>query len=166
MLWPAFRIHVDRSARPIPGGNLLSGMGANPMCDYSLHAVASRPAKVGETLVSTGFRGSGTLGFASPAEEGVAVCLLPGTELAFDRNVKYQGGWFKSRTVNCKIAPEVLCQHHDALAFPDGSTVFVNSLVKGQRAKVLQLPVTDNELQSRNMKELPKIPEAETSHWR
>ena len=139
------------------------------MCDYSLHAVASRPAKVGETLVSAHFRGSGTLGFASPAEEGIAVCLLPGTELAFERNVKYQGGWFKSHTVNfsvakfCKIAPEILCQHHDALAFPDGSTVFVNSLVRGQRARVLQLPVTGNGPQSRNVKELPKIPEAETS---
>jgi hypothetical protein len=63
----------------------------------------------------------------------------------------------------CKIAPEILCQHHDALAFPDGSTVLVNSLVRGQRAHVLQLPVTGNELQSRNLKELPRIPEAETS---
>ena len=141
----------------------------NVMCDYSLHAVASRPAKVGEALVSTCFRGSATLGFASPAEEGVAVCLLPGTELAFERNVRYRGGWFKSHTVNfsvakfCKIAPEVPCQHHDALAFPDGRTVLVNSLVQGQRARVLQLPVAANELQARNLKELPPIPEAETA---
>jgi hypothetical protein len=139
------------------------------MCDYSLHAVASRPAKVGEALVSTRFRGSATLGFASPAEERVAVCLLPGTELAFERNVRYRGGWFKSHTVNfsvakfCKIAPEVPCQHHDALAFPDGRTVLVNSLVQGQRARVLQLPVAANELQARNLKELPPIPEAETA---
>ncbi|MDT7817216.1 MAG: hypothetical protein QOJ42_7132 [Acidobacteriaceae bacterium] len=139
------------------------------MCDYSLHAVASRPAKVGEALVSTRFRGSATLGFSSPAEERVAVCLLPGTELAFERNVRYRGGWFKSRTVNfsvakfCKIAPEVPCQHHDALAFPDGRTVLVSSLVPGQRARVLQLPVAANELQARNLKELPPIPEAETA---
>ena len=26
------------------------------MCDYSLHAVASRPAKVGEMLITTSFR--------------------------------------------------------------------------------------------------------------
>ena len=58
------------------------------MCDYSLHAIASRPAEVGETLVSTCFRGSSTLGFASPKELGVAVCLLPGTELAFEKNVR------------------------------------------------------------------------------
>jgi hypothetical protein len=64
------------------------------MCDYSLHAIASRPARVGEALVSTHFRGSATLGFASPAEKTVAVCLLPGTELAFETNVRYRGRWF------------------------------------------------------------------------
>jgi hypothetical protein len=58
------------------------------MCDYSLHAVASRPAKVGETLVTTSFRGTATRGFAAKEEPGVAVCLLPGTELAFENEVK------------------------------------------------------------------------------
>ena len=137
------------------------------MCDYSLHAIASRPARVGEVLVSTHFRGSATLGFASPAEKSVAVCLLPGTELAFETNVRYRAGWFKSRTVNfnvakfCKIAPEVLCQHHDALAFPDGSTVLVNSLVQGQRVRVLQLPVGGNEVQARSLKEMRPMHEVE-----
>jgi hypothetical protein len=136
------------------------------MCDYSLHAIASRPARVGEALVSTPFRGSATLGFASPAEKGVAVCLLPGTELAFETNVRYRAGWFKTRIVNfnvakfCKIAPEALCQHHDALAFPDGSTVLVNSLVQGQRVRVLQLPVAECDLQPKAVKELPPVPEA------
>jgi hypothetical protein len=139
----------------------------NLMCDYSLHAIASRPARVGEALVSTHFRGSATLGFASPGEKTVAVCLLPGTELAFETNVRYRGGWFKSRTVNfnvakfAKIAPEALCQHHDALAFPDGSTVLVNSLVQGQRVRVLQLPVGGNELQARSLKELPLMRDAQ-----
>ena len=53
------------------------------MCDYSMHAVANRPAKVGETLITTTFRGTSTRGFASEQEPAVAVCLLPGTELAF-----------------------------------------------------------------------------------
>jgi hypothetical protein len=60
----------------------------------------------------------------------------------------------------CKIAPEVRGQHHDALAFPDGSTVLVNSLVNGQRVRVLQLPVAECELQSKKVKELPPVPEA------
>jgi hypothetical protein len=122
------------------------------MCDYSLHAIASRPARVGEALVSTHFRGSATLGFASPVEKGVAVCLLPGTELAFETNVRYRAGWFKTRIVNfnvakfCKIAPEVRCQHHDALAFPDGSTVLVNSLVQRQRSVHFGSRVTQSRL--------------------
>ena len=53
------------------------------MCDYSLHAVATRPAEVAETLVSTNFF-TGTHGFASPDDPKVAVCLRPGTELAFE----------------------------------------------------------------------------------
>jgi len=50
------------------------------MCDYSLHAMASRAAKVGETLVTTTFPRTSTRGFAAEGEPGVAVCLLPGTE--------------------------------------------------------------------------------------
>lgn len=73
------------------------------MCDYSLHAVASRPAKVGETLVSTRFISGGTVGFASSTELSVAVCLLPGTELAFEKNVRYHGDWFRSHTVNFNV---------------------------------------------------------------
>jgi hypothetical protein len=35
------------------------------MCDYSLHNVASRPAKVADRLVTTQFSGSDTRGFAA-----------------------------------------------------------------------------------------------------
>ena len=59
------------------------------MCDYSLHNVASRPAKVADKLVSTNFIGTITRGFAEVGEPNVAVCLLPGTEIAFDRDVNY-----------------------------------------------------------------------------
>ena len=57
------------------------------MCDYSLHAVASRPAKVGETLITTTFPRTSTRGFAAESEPGMAVCLLPGTELAFEQTL-------------------------------------------------------------------------------
>ena len=56
------------------------------MCDYSLHSVRTRPAKVGETLVTHNF-GTGTRGFAAPEDCSVAVCVLPGTELAFEAPV-------------------------------------------------------------------------------
>jgi hypothetical protein len=117
------------------------------MCDYSLHAAASRPAKVGETLKTTTFRGTGTRGFAAEAEPEVAVCLLPGTELAFADAVAYDDdwGWRKSTSVRVarfrKVEPEVSYRHHDAIEFPDGSTVLVTQLRKGQRATVLQLPM-------------------------
>jgi hypothetical protein len=118
------------------------------MCDYSLHAVASRPAEVGEDLVTTTFRGTSTRGFASQSDPGVAVCLLPGTELAFAEEIQYDNRWIWTRTVNSrvgkfgKIDPMAPERHHDAIEFPDGSFVLVTQLVEGQRVTVLQLPVT------------------------
>ena len=58
------------------------------MCDYSLHHIASRPAKTGDKLISTHFTTTITRGFADPREPNVAVCLLPGTELAFESNIR------------------------------------------------------------------------------
>ena len=118
------------------------------MCDYSLHSVASRPAKVGETLVSTRFPRSITGGFAAVGERNVAVCLLPGTELAFEKEVECEKGVgfllrhryghkvARFRQVN-KDRPDV---HHDALEFPDGRIVLLTQLCEGQPATVLQLP--------------------------
>lgn len=117
------------------------------MCDYSLHAVASRPAKVGERLIATPFSG-GTCGFAAEGEPKVAVCLLPGTELAFDQDVKYNQNWIWKKTTNFRVArfrkidPHNPHRHHDALELPDGNVILVTHLSSGQRATVLQLPVT------------------------
>ena len=58
------------------------------MCDYSLHHVATRPARIEDKLVTTKFPNSITRGFAAAGEPHVAVCLLPGTEIAFDENVE------------------------------------------------------------------------------
>jgi hypothetical protein len=118
------------------------------MCDYSLHAVATRPAKVGETLVTTTFRGTSTRGFASESDPNVAVCMMPGTELAFAQDVKYDNRWIWTRTINSrvgkfgKVDPHIPDRHHDAVEFPDGNYVLVTQLCEGQRAVVLQLPVT------------------------
>ena len=120
------------------------------MCDYSLHAVATRPAQVGETLITTTFRGTSTRGFASEREPDVAVCMLPGTELAFTDNVKYDSRWIWTRQVNFKVGKfgvidkHIPDRHHDAIEFPDGSHVLVTLLCEGQRASVLQLPVTQS----------------------
>jgi hypothetical protein len=98
-------------------------------------------------LVTTSFYGTSTRGFAAKEEAGVAVCLLPGTELAFENEVRYNRHWLSTRRTGfrvarfCRVQPRAPAQHHDALEFPDGSTVLVNLLSEGQGARVLQLPV-------------------------
>ena len=120
------------------------------MCDYSLHHVATRPAKVEDKLVTTKFGHSITRGFAAIGEPGVAVCLMPGTEIAFEHNVECEPalGILPTRKLGQKVArfrqvnmhqPSV---HHDALEFPDGQVVLLTRLCEGQRATVLQLPAT------------------------
>jgi hypothetical protein len=122
------------------------------MCDYSLHLVASRPAKVGDQLVTTNFTESLTRGFAALGEPNVAVCVRPGTELAFESEVRYESAFslFRKGKVltQHKVArfrqinlhnPNV---HHDALEFPDGQMMMVTRLISGQRATILQLPVS------------------------
>jgi hypothetical protein len=118
------------------------------MCDYSLHLVTSRPAKVGDKLVSTKFTNSITRGFAAIGEPNVAVCLLPGTELAFENNVECEPalGILPNKKIGQKVArfreinAERPCAHHDALEFPDGQVILVTRLCAGQHATVLQLP--------------------------
>jgi hypothetical protein len=117
------------------------------MCDYSLELVASRPAKVGDKLVSTRFPHTITRGFASVDEPNVAVCLLPGTELAFEKEVRCETGMVFSWRLGHKVARFRQVNkgqsnvHHDALEFPDGQIVLLTHLCKGQHATVLQLPV-------------------------
>src|SRR5258708_24753973 len=107
------------------------------MCDYSLHHVKSRPAKVGDKLRTVNFN-TGTRGFAAPEDSTTAVCVLPGTELAFSEEVKCAADFRMAifRQVN-KDVPRV---HHDALEFPDGTCVLLTDLREGQEATVLQLP--------------------------
>ena len=121
------------------------------MCDYSLHLVASRPAKIGDKLVTTKFNNTLTGGFAEVQEPTVAVCLLPGTEVAFEREVECENIFkvFRSqKIIRQKVArfrqinleePNV---HHDALEFPDGQVVKLTRLCEGQHATVLQLPAS------------------------
>ena len=78
--------HLDR--RMTPGCS--QQQGAFIMCDYSLDFVVSRPARVGDKLVSTRFRNSVTRGFAAIGEPNVAVCLLPGTEIQTSARVSTQ----------------------------------------------------------------------------
>jgi hypothetical protein len=117
------------------------------MCDFSLHHVKSRPAKVGDKLTSRDF-GTGTRGFAASEDASVAVCVLPGTELSFAEEVRCITSWPWKRTVIGhktaifrQVNRDKRAAHHDALEFPDGQTVLLTFLTEGQHATVLQLPV-------------------------
>ena len=121
------------------------------MCDYSLNFVASRPARVGDRLISSRFRASLTRGFAAIDEPEVAVCLLPGTEVAFERDVECDGAFrvFRGRSLKQKVARfrqinlDEPTMHHEALEFPDGEIALVTELREGQHATVLQLPAPE-----------------------
>jgi hypothetical protein len=136
--------HLDR--RMTPGCS--QQQGAFIMCDYSLNFVASRPARVGDKLVSTRFCNSVTRGLAAIGEPNVAVCLLPGTEIAFERDVECGAAFrlFRNRSLRQKVARfrqvnlDQPTAHHDAVEFPDGKIALVTDLCEGQHATVLQLP--------------------------
>ncbi|MBI3433652.1 MAG: hypothetical protein HY056_01010 [Proteobacteria bacterium] len=123
------------------------------MCDYSLEHLASRPAKVGDKLVTTNFNNAITRGFAAADEPNVAVCLRPGTEIAFDADVICDPalGFLRSRALDDRVArfrkvnEEHPHAHHDALEFANGRVVLVTRLAEGQHASVLQLPASARE---------------------
>ena len=118
------------------------------MCDYSLESVQSRPAKVGDRLITRLFR-TQTRGCSAPENRYVAVCLLPGTELSFANEVRrirfwpWNTGNIKHKTaIFREINQGIPRAHHDALEFPDGLIVLLTLLQEGQQATVLQLPAT------------------------
>ena len=124
------------------------------MCDYSLHDVASRAAMVGDKLITTKFSNSSTRGFAAIGEPNVAVCLLPGTEVAFEKEVEciHAFGRLLPSLRFGKLGEKVARfrqintdrpnAHRDVLEFPDGRIVLVTRLCDGQHATVLQLPAS------------------------
>ena len=137
------------------------------MCDYSLQAIATRAAKVGDKLVVKNFH-RGTVGFADSTRdaEEVAVCVMPGTEMAFDEPaVKVTpGSWMyagseatfdrvaRFRQINLD-KPHT---HHDALEFPSGEIVLLTQLKTDQTATVLQLPAAPRtEAEAKAQERLP-----------
>src|SRR6516162_926551 len=118
------------------------------MCDYSLHHVQSRAARVGDKLTARNF-GTGTRGFAAPENLMTAVCVLPGTEIAFDREIVFRAaGESRAPVQHSSYRTAIFRQvnkhlpmtHHDALELPDGQLILLTDLCDGQGATVLQLP--------------------------
>jgi hypothetical protein len=117
------------------------------MCDYSLQSIKSRPAKVGDRLMTRDF-GTGTRGFAASEDVNLAVCVLAGTESAFAHKVErlrtklwpWHDAIEHRTAIFRQINKDTLAAHHDALEFPDGHIVLLTSLKGGQQATILQLP--------------------------
>ena len=118
------------------------------MCDYRLHSIKSRAAQIGDKLTTRDF-GTGTRGFAALENPSVAICVMPGTELAFAHDVKrlparlwpWQDSAIGHKTaIFRQINKDKVTAHHDALEFPDGQVVLLTCLKEGQEATVLQLP--------------------------
>ena len=119
------------------------------MCDYSITASKTRDAEVGDKLIVTYFGSS--KGFAPQGDGTTAVCLRPGTELAFDSPVAYcdyhtlrpEGPNIRSEhrtAIFRQVHKDIKNTHHDMLEFPDGSTATLSLLHQGQTGTVLQLP--------------------------
>jgi hypothetical protein len=79
--------------------------------------------------------------------------VQPGTELAFDHNIEIQAPFrlFPVRSLGASVArfrrmnEDKPYRHHDALELPSGQVVLLTSLCEGQRATVIQLPVTERQ---------------------
>jgi hypothetical protein len=129
-------------------GGALTDRSSSAMCDYS-----SRLARVGDKLITTQFWDTATHGFSPVGEPKVAVSLLPGTEVVFDREVQHQVAGFRLRLFKKeagqfrhKVARVRLVNvdnpytHHGAIEFPDGQIMLLTHLCLGQHLTVLQLP--------------------------
>ena len=101
-----------------------------------------------------------TKGFYAEGAEDTAVCLRPGTELSFEEPIRFfevkEGFYISSEPVTSKhtvaifreVDTEVEHKHHDSLEFADGKTILLNSLIEGQKARVLQLGLDEKKMKS------------------
>ena len=97
-----------------------------------------------------------TTGFCAPEDEGMAVCLLPVTEVSFADQVRRSATWPWTRTaisyktaIFRQIDKDKPNTHHDALEFPNGEIVLLTNLAEGQQASVLQLPAPRGTVQAK-----------------
>jgi hypothetical protein len=76
------------------------------------------------------------------------VCVLPGTEVAFEQEIEYRHSLLPNQKVAERLARfrqvnmEQASEHHDALEFANGKVILLARLCEGQHATVLQLPAS------------------------
>lgn len=118
------------------------------MCDYSLEMYRSRPAQVGEEYSSHRFP-SGSVGFVSPGDTSVAVCMACDTRLKLENISEHV-----QRTYGVSGSEEVVFirrevgPHHDAVRFANGAELTLQQLgpnVKAGLIDGLTTPVWERE---------------------
>jgi hypothetical protein len=144
------------------------------MCDFSLESVKSRAAVKGDKLITHNF--GLTRGFGDPNPEltcPVAVCVRPGTEIAFDApvraaltmNINNPDAVLPNVAKFVQINQEQKHAHHDALEFVDGQIVLLHHLREGQHAHVLQVPPEPVKAETETNEAPAPKKEMRTSDW-
>jgi hypothetical protein len=135
------------------------------MCEYSLHAVASRPAVANDKVAVSKFPRTTSIGLRSLTDEcTTAVCLSPGTQLVFEAPVKRRGFLWNLLYIGRSFPKEATFTqkgradfYHDGLEFPDGTFVLIQKLRLGQKARVVQLPVDPKKMQAGDTSRLREL---------
>jgi len=123
------------------------------MCDFSLKAVKSQPANEQDKLTTHNF-GYGTIGLKQADDintPATAVCVMPGTEIAFDYVPERRFSWYMGddaqpmpalsrKAIFRQINTDNMTTHHDALEFDNGVTCLLTMIAEGQRCEVVRLP--------------------------
>ena len=106
------------------------------MCDYSLEAYRSRPARLGERYETHRFE-SFSIGFIAPGDTSTAVCM------AYDTKLRLEGiPSVVQRSLGVSANEEVTFirleneAHHDAVRFANGAEVTLQKLGAHIRAHI------------------------------
>lgn len=113
------------------------------MCDYSIAAKNKISATKGQKLETSKFNLHSSTGFALQGGDGeTAVCLLPGTELAFTRDIIGDANHGRVARFR-RLYPEKTHAYHDHLEFANGKVIPIGILPVGLEAEVVQLPLSE-----------------------
>lgn len=107
------------------------------MCDYSLEACKKRTARAGETIATQRFPG-GSLGFAAPENNTVAVCLACDTKLELNNlPTAIQSMCGTRESALAIFTQRDTTVDRDAVIFQNGQTATLQQLGCGVSARVV-----------------------------
>ena len=107
------------------------------MCDYSLEAYRSRPARIGEKYETHRFQ-SYSVGFIAPGDTSTAVCMAYDTKLRLEDVPKpVQKTYGVSADENVTFTRLESGPHHDGVRFANGAEVTLQVLGPGVKGFVL-----------------------------